>query len=48
MPRPIKGSELTVIGLAKKNVEMMDQLHSSGNIRICNIEFQYDTTIACD
>ena len=48
MPRPTKGSELTVIGLAKKNVEMMDRLHSLGNIRICNIEFQYDTAIACD
>ena len=29
MPGPTKGSELTVIGLPKKNVEMMDQLHSS-------------------
>ena len=51
MPRPTKGSELTVIGLPKKNVEMMDRLHSSGNIRIySNKEFQYDTAIAiaCD
>ena len=28
MPGPTKGSELTVIGLPKKNVEIMDQLHS--------------------
>ena len=29
MAGPTKGSELTVIGLPKKNVEMMDRLHSS-------------------
>ena len=36
---PTKGSELTVIGLPKNNVEIMDRLHSSRNIRICTKSF---------